>query len=87
MHCSLKGHKHFLLYGTHTHKKTLFYMAFNLQFLNIRNVFNGYDASSSRFPPPNRPPLKCPKYCLHSANIRTFFRGLGIQLDQTIYVV
>jgi len=23
-------------------------MAFNLQFLNIRNVFNGYDASSSR---------------------------------------
>jgi hypothetical protein len=22
-------------------------MAFNLQFLNIRNVFNGYDASSS----------------------------------------
>ena len=56
MHCSLKGHKHFLLYGTHTHKKTLFYMAFNLQFLNIRNVFNGYDASSSRFPPPTDPP-------------------------------
>jgi hypothetical protein len=26
-------------------------MTFNLQFLNIRNVFNGYDASSSRFPP------------------------------------
>jgi hypothetical protein len=52
-------------------------MAFNLQFLNIRNVFNGYDASSSRHPPPP----KFPKYCLHSANIRTFFRGLGKQLD------
>jgi hypothetical protein len=31
-------------------------MAFNLQFLNIRNVFHGYDVSSSLFTPPPHPP-------------------------------